>query len=79
MRSINTVYRPGKQNSRADALSQNLTEAESTAPHPIDVQVAAVENQITDLVNMSPTEESLGEFHLEQDKDQELPSLQQFL
>jgi hypothetical protein len=48
VRSINIVYRPGKQNSRADALSQNPTEAESTAPHPID------HSQITELLNMSP-------------------------
>ena len=82
VKSVNIVYRPGKQNSRVDALSRNPTEIKSTNPHPINVQVAAVESQrkeITDLLNMSPVEESLDEFHLEQDKDPALQSLQQFL
>ena len=72
------MYWPGKQNSGADALSRNPTEIVSTNAHPIDVQVAAVESQekeITDLLNISPTQETLDEFHLEQDKDPALQSL----
>ena len=82
LRSVNIVYRSGKQNSRADALSRNPTETESANPHPVDVQVAAIESQdleITDLLNTFPVEGDLDEFHVEQNKDPELKSLRHFL
>ena len=82
LRSVNIVYRSGKQNSRADALSRNPTETESANPHPVDVQVAAIESQdleITDLLNTFPVEGDLDEFHVEQNKDLELKSLRHFL
>ena len=61
-----------------DHLAVKSLPTAPTNPHPIDVQVAAVESQekeITNLLNMSPAEESLDEFHLGQDKDPALQSL----
>ena len=82
LRQVDIVYRAGKQNVRADALSRNPTGSSQTEPLPIDTQVAAVrsdELSISDLLGVAPGEDSLGDFHLEQEKDSELQHLRQFL
>jgi len=82
VRRVDIVYRPGKQNARADALSRNPAGAEPTEPHPVEAQVLAMRSEeltITDLLHVSPGEDSLGEFHMEQEKDLELHGLRQFI
>lgn len=66
---------------KTEFQSRNPTEVESAEPYPVDVQVAAVtsKDHITDLLSAPPGEESLSEFHREQNKDPTLQRIRVFL
>ena len=81
-RKVDVVYRPGNENTRADALSRNPVSPNTLEPHGLDVQVAAVctaDADITQLLESPPGEESLSDFHMEQQLDSELKHLYQCL
>ena len=44
---VEIIYRPGKQNARADALSRNPTD--NPEHHTLDVQVAAISSRDVDI------------------------------
>ena len=80
IRKVEIVYRPGKENARADALSRNPTDAPHH--HMLDVQVAGVSSWVSDIYTLlqdSPGEVSPCNFNTEQEKDPELRQLRQFL
>ena len=78
VRNVEILYRPGKENARADALSRNPVRGEA-APESenVDVQVAAVsseERSVAELLRAPSLECVPCTFHLEQQKDPELRS-----
>ena len=80
VRSVEIVYRPGKENMRVDVLSRNPTE--TSRHHTLDVQVAAVNSKERDIPTL--LHESLGvdlpcNLDVEQQKDQHLCQLRQLL
>ena len=80
LRKVDIVYRPGRENTRADALSRNPTETPNH--HPLDVQVAALSSKDTDistLLHCSPGDESPCDLDTEQQKDPELSHIRQLL
>ena len=80
VRKVEIIYRPGKQNTRADALSRNPTD--NPEHHTLDVQVAAISSRDVDisaLLQTHPGEESSCLLDTEQEKDPELRQLRQFL
>ena len=79
VRNVEILYRPGKENARADALSRNPVRGEA-APESenVDVQVAAVsseERSVAELLRAPSLECVPCTFHLEQQKDPELRKL----
>ena len=79
IRTVEILYRAGKENARADALSRNPVDREATPEsEDLDVQVAVVASEqmnITDLLNISSSESVPCNFQLEQQKDAELKKL----
>ena len=78
MRKVDILYRPGKENVRADALSQNPVGDSAPAPEHTEVQVAAVsseERTITELLEGTYPESVTSDFHIQQQKDPELQKL----
>ena len=60
VRRVDIVYRPGKQNARADTLSCNPAGAEPTEHHLLDAQVSAMRSKeltITGLLHVFPGED----------------------
>ena len=73
VRKVDIVYRSGRENTRANALSQNPTGTPDH--HPLDVQVAALsskDTEISTLLHSSPGDESPCDLDAEQQKDPEL-------
>ena len=79
---VSLVYRPGKENTRADALSRNPVTGGSAKPTDLDVQVAQVSLQSTDIAQLleaPPGQELQSNFDEEQRKDGELKKMCDFL
>ena len=78
VRKVDILYRPGKENVRADALSQNPFGDSALTPEHTEVQVAAVsseERTITELLEGTYPESVTSDFHIQQQKDPELQKL----
>lgn len=77
---VKIVYKPGKENLRADALLRNPTE--NPQHQALDVQVAEVNSQETDISTLLQDisgRDSLCDLDIEQEKDSELRQLRHFL
>ena len=87
IKSVNIVYRPGKANSNADALSRNPVQvAPDEGIGESEVQVAAISSEsvtptttISQLLHSSPPVLELQSFAVEQQKDKELADMVQYL
>ena len=78
VRKVDILYRPGKENVRADALSRNPVGDSAPAPEHTEVQVATVsseERTITELLEGTYPESVTSDFHIQQQKDPELQKL----
>ena len=87
IKSVNIVYRPGKANSNADALSRNPVQvAPDEGIGESEVQVAAISSEsvtptttISQLLHSSPPVLESQSFAVEQQKDKELADMVQYL
>ena len=83
VKNILIVYRSGRENLNADALSRNPQGAAPEAPQMKEVQVATInseEERIVHLLNKSVQQPGVQEdFSAEQQKDKELNDVIQFL
>ena len=87
IKSVNIVYRPGKANSNADALSHNPVQvAPDEGIGESEVQVAAISSEsvtptttISQLLHSSPPVLESQSFAVEQQKDKELADMVQYL
>ena len=74
VKKVDIMYRPGKENVRADALSRNPV-GDGTQLDAMVVQVAAVstkDGMIAELLEGAETDGVSSDFHLQQQRDQEL-------
>ena len=83
LRSIQIVYRPGKANVYADALSRSpISPTSQEVNEDEDVQVAIVQSSISDLLSQEPSEvprKEFPDFATEQRRDQSINELIAFL
>ena len=80
MKDVQIVYRPGRENDRADDLSCNPVTVRESSHLEVGAQVAqassASEKDIINLLQEEPGAAVAGNnFHLEQKKDPELDTL----
>ena len=78
VRKVDIIYRPGKQNLRADALSWNPIPADSSESITLSAQIAEVSSEgadISQLLDVTAEPASPDDFSKEQQKDSELQCL----
>ena len=78
VRKVDIIYRPGKQNLRADALSWNPIPADSSESITLSAQIAEVSSEgadISQLLDVTAEPASPDDFSKEQQKDPELQCL----
>ena len=82
VKKVDIVYRPGKENLCADALSRNPVGTESPSSEPLEVQVAAVlsrERTLTEMEEEVEVEPVTSDFHIQQPRDPVLEKIRECL
>ena len=62
LKTIKIIYRPGKTNVNADALSRSPVDPPAQGENEEDVQVAVVHSNISDLLSQEPSDVPKGKF-----------------